>query len=68
MLVEVLGDYGAVFYADPNEDLALRGRSFPGPDFAPGLAAELFYRRACTIYGGTAEIQRNIIAKAMFGL
>jgi len=68
MLVEVLGDYGAVFYADPNEDLALRGRRFPGPDFAPGLAAELFYRRACTIYGGTAEIQRNIIAKAMFGL
>lgn len=32
------------------------------------LTAELFYRRACTIYGGTAEIQRNIIAKALFGL
>lgn len=68
MLVEVIGDYGPVFYADPNEDLALRGQVFPGPEFAPGLAAELFYRRACTIYGGTAEIQRNIIAKAMFAL
>ena len=68
MLVEVIGDYGPVYYADPNEEHALRGRTFSGPDFAPGLAAELFYRRACTIYGGTAEIQRNIIAKAMFGL
>jgi acyl-CoA dehydrogenase len=68
MLVEILGDRGPVYYPDPNEDHGLRGRTFIGPDFAPGLAAELFYRRACTIYGGTAEIQRNIIAKAMFGL
>jgi acyl-CoA dehydrogenase len=68
MLVEVLGDYGAVYYADSNEDHSLRDRTIPGPDYAPGLAAELVYRRASTIYGGTAEIQRNIIAKAMFGL
>jgi alkylation response protein AidB-like acyl-CoA dehydrogenase len=68
MLVEILGEYGAVFYADPNEDHALRSQTFLGPDFAPGLAAEMFYRRACTIYGGTAEIQRNIIAKALFGI
>ncbi|REG58502.1 acyl-CoA dehydrogenase [Paraburkholderia sp. BL6669N2] len=68
MLLEVIGDYGAVFYGDPNEDHALRGQTFVGPDYAPGLAAEVFYRRACTIYGGTAEIQRNIIAKALFGL
>ncbi len=68
MLVEVLGDYGPQYYADPNENHALRHQSAAGPDFAPGLAAELFYRRACSIYGGTAEIQRNIIAKALFGL
>ena len=68
MLVEVLGDYAAVYYPDPNEDHAVRGQKFCGPDFAAGLAAELFYRRACSIYGGTAEIQHNIIAKAMFGL
>lgn len=68
MLLEVLGTYGPVYYPDPNEDHSLRGRRFAGPAFAPGLAAELFYRRACTIYGGTAEIQRNIIAKALFGL
>ena len=68
MLYELIGDYGPVFYANPNEDHRLRDASFAGPDFAPGLAAEVFYRRACTIYGGTAEIQRNIIAKSMFGL
>jgi len=68
MLVEVLGDYGAVYYPDPNEDRALRDQRFTGPAFAPGMAAELFYRRACSIYGGAAEIQRNIIAKAMFNL
>ena len=50
------------------QDAAERGRTRPGPDYAPGLVGELVYRRACTIYGGTAEIQRNIIAKAMFGL
>ena len=68
LLVEALGDYGPVYYADPNEDYSLRERPAPGPDYGPGLAAELVYRRACSIYGGTAEVQRNIIAKAMFGL
>ncbi|MNC38495.1 hypothetical protein D3C75_871030 [compost metagenome] len=64
----MLGDYGSAYYPDPNEDRELRGQRFIGPEFAPGLAAELFYRRACSIYGGSAEIQRNIIAKAMFNL
>ena len=68
LLVEVIGDYGPVYYADSNEEHELRGRPMPGPDYAAGLVGELVYRRACTIYGGTAEIQRNIIAKAMFGL
>ena len=68
MLVEVIGDYGPVYYADPNEDHSLRNRTQPGPDYAPGLVAELVYRRACSIYGGTAEIQHNIIAKSMFNL
>lgn len=68
MLVEVAGDHGAVFYPDANEDPALRGLKTPGPGFVAGLVGELVYRRACSIYGGTAEIQRNIIAKAMFGL
>jgi len=68
MLVEVIGDHGAVYYPDTNEHLDARGQPFLGPDYAPGLVGELIYRRACTIYGGTAEIQRNIISKALFGL
>jgi acyl-CoA dehydrogenase len=68
MLVEVIGDYGATYYPDSNECHELRGRSHVGPDYAPGLVAELVYRRACSIYGGTAEIQRNIVARALFGL
>lgn len=33
-----------------------------------GLAAEMFFRRASTIYGGTSEVQRGIVSKLMFGL
>ena len=29
---------------------------------------EFLYSRAATIYGGTAEIQRNIIARRLLGL
>jgi alkylation response protein AidB-like acyl-CoA dehydrogenase len=30
--------------------------------------AEFLYSRAATIYGGSAEIQRNIIARRLLGL
>jgi alkylation response protein AidB-like acyl-CoA dehydrogenase len=46
-----------------------------GPELAidddPGTARwrrEFLYSRAATIYGGTAEIQRNIIARRLLGL
>ena len=67
MLVETVGDYGAVYYPDENELPELRNVPSIGPDYAPGLMAELVYRRASSIYGGTNEIQRNIIAKTRFG-
>jgi alkylation response protein AidB-like acyl-CoA dehydrogenase len=31
----------------------------------PGIMADFIYRRAATIYGGSNEIQRNILAKAL---
>ncbi|NUP31263.1 MAG: acyl-CoA dehydrogenase [Streptomycetaceae bacterium] len=34
----------------------------------PALRSEFLYSRAATIYGGTAEIQRNIIARRLLGL
>jgi len=37
------------------------------PDYAPGVTADLMYLRACTIFGGAMEVQKNIIAKLAFG-
>lgn len=60
LTMEALGDYAAPFY--PASRLA--GVDYPpGPDYAPGVSSDFFYRRAATIYGGTNEIQRNIIAR-----
>lgn len=39
-----------------------------GPDYAAPLAARYFNYRKTTIYGGTNEIQRNIIAQQVLGL
>ena len=39
-----------------------------GPEYAAGLAPAYFNMRKTTIYGGTNEIQRNIIAKMVLGL
>ena len=50
-LVEMLGDDGAL----------------AAPDTGQGLAREMFFRRAATIYGGSNEVQRGIVAKLMFG-
>ena len=39
-----------------------------GPEYAAGLAPAYFNMRKTTIYGGTNEIQRNIIARMVLGL
>ena len=39
-----------------------------GPDGAAGLAPAYFNMRKTSIYGGTNEIQRNIIARMVLGL
>jgi alkylation response protein AidB-like acyl-CoA dehydrogenase len=64
MQIEALGDYGRVVYPETEDG----NDPTPGPDYAPGIAADFYYRRACTIYGGANEIQRNIIAKSFLGL
>ena len=38
------------------------------PEFVPGRTAGALFARASTIYGGSQEIQKNIIAKLAFGL
>ncbi len=39
-----------------------------GPDYANPLSKEYFNNRKITIYGGSNEIQKNILAKALLGL
>lgn len=66
-MVELLGDYGAVAY--PGSHAAqIPAEALPMQDELRGIAAEMFFRRASTIYGGTSEVQRGIIAKMLFQL
>ncbi|RJF98538.1 acyl-CoA dehydrogenase family protein [Noviherbaspirillum saxi] len=67
-LVEALGDYGAVAYPDPHEDLDPAQPLLPLQEVARGMANNMFFHRASTIYGGTSEVQRSIIAKMLFQL
>jgi alkylation response protein AidB-like acyl-CoA dehydrogenase len=40
-------------------------KEFFGPAYAPGLGPNYLMTRVVTIYGGSNEIQRNIIAKSL---
>lgn len=39
-----------------------------GPEYAAGAMPAYLHDRAASIYGGTNEIQKNIIAKMVLGL
>ncbi len=63
--IEALGAAGVAYDID-----ALHAAGPPPlpPLDAGGIVKDHLYRRAATIYGGTTEVQRNIIARAMLGL
>ena len=64
LTVEALGDDALPAY--PEADYLLSTPADPpGSPLAPGVSADFFYRRAITIYGGSNEIQRNIIASEL---
>jgi len=65
LLVEVAGPY-----ALPRPDREEEGLNLPsvGPEWADAAAPMFFNYRKVSIYGGSNEIQRNIIAKAFLGL
>ncbi len=64
LLMEVVGPY-----ALPYENLdALTNEPPVGPEWAGPAAPNYFNYRKVTIYGGSNEIQRGIIAKAILGL
>ena len=64
LLMEVVGPYVLPYQRD------FDGRNEPtvGPDYATEAAPMYFNYRKVSIYGGSNEIQRNIIAKAILGL
>lgn len=64
--MELLGCAGVAHIQDPEADGVSRNQSMP--DYAAGVNVVYFHSRAASIYGGTNEIQRNIIVKARFGI
>ncbi len=65
LLMEVVGPF-ALPFAD--EDAPGSNEIPDGPDYAGPLAPIYFNYRKVSIYGGSNEIQKNIIAKAILGL
>jgi alkylation response protein AidB-like acyl-CoA dehydrogenase len=65
MAVEALG-----YYADPFTELRpVNSNVEPiGPQGADAVAPRYFNGRKVTIYGGSSEVQRNIMAKVVLGL
>jgi alkylation response protein AidB-like acyl-CoA dehydrogenase len=64
LLLEAVGPYGA-----PHLHAGKAGDNAPvGPPYARGAADGYFNMRKTSIYGGSNEIQRNIIAKVVLGL
>jgi alkylation response protein AidB-like acyl-CoA dehydrogenase len=57
LVVEALGDEALPQYLEKN--WLLNGENAP---LAVGAVSDFLYRRSMTIYGGTNEVQRNIIA------
>ncbi|MBT3330334.1 MAG: pimeloyl-CoA dehydrogenase large subunit [Rhodospirillaceae bacterium] len=66
LMIEAIGYYAGPYPNDaPNPETNVPSI---GPDHAVGLMQERLLRRAATIYGGSNEIQRGIIAKAVLEL
>ncbi|WP_308910572.1 acyl-CoA dehydrogenase family protein [Pseudokordiimonas caeni] len=66
LVLEAVGHYGAPYFRGFPED---GDNIYPiGPDYAHQAAPRYFNMRKTSIYGGSNEIQRNIIAKMVLGL
>src|SRR5271156_3393797 len=67
LLMDVVGPYALPF--EPERDDGERwNEPAVGPDWAATIAPTYFNMRKVSIYGGSNEIQRSIIAKAILGL
>jgi alkylation response protein AidB-like acyl-CoA dehydrogenase len=59
-----IGNYGLAIREHPPS----ANRFMPGPDYGHTASEKYLNSRKLSIYGGSNEIQRNIIAKAVLGL
>jgi pimeloyl-CoA dehydrogenase large subunit len=64
LLMEVVGPYAMPY----QRDFEGRNEAPIGPEYATEAAPMYFNYRKVSIYGGSNEIQRNIISKAILGL
>jgi pimeloyl-CoA dehydrogenase large subunit len=64
LMMEVVGPY-VMPYQPPDQ---AQNEPFVGSDYAAAAGPGYFNMRKVSIYGGSNEIQRNIIAKAILGL
>ncbi len=67
LLLEVVGPY-ALPDQTPHDESDRWNEPPVGPEWAGPLAPQYFNYRKTTIYGGSNEIQKNIICKAILGL
>ena len=67
LLMDVVGPYALPFEPE-REDGERWNEPSIGPDWASTIAPTYFNTRKVSIYGGSNEIQRSIIAKAILGL
>ena len=65
LFVEALGYYAHPFMS---EDDLISNEGRIGPDFAANVMPHYLNSRKVSIYGGSNEIQRNVIAKAVLGI
>jgi pimeloyl-CoA dehydrogenase large subunit len=64
LLMEVVGPFALPYALEEDR----RNEPPVGPDWAASVAPTYFNWRKISIYGGSNEIQKNIIAKAILGL
>lgn len=62
LAADLVGPKALAFYESNDQPIG------DEPDYVPGLAARQLFLRAATIYAGTNEVQRDLIAKHVFGL
>ena len=65
LVMEIAGPYVMPFAL--SDEGSGRNETGYGPEFAAAAAPAYFNKRKVSIYGGSNEIQRNIIAKAILG-